>query len=247
MKKTVLITGVSRGLGRALAETALERGLAVTGMGRHCCPVLGQHAAFGFIRADLAALERIEGVLRQGLDAGSGPDIVILNAGIIGPLGSSGKVSVGEIESVLGINTMANKVIIDTLMKRESRPSQIVGISSGAAFNGSGGWLAYSMSKAALNLLLRVYAHEFPETHFAAVAPGIVRTAMTESVRAQPRDERFAANERIGKAFDEGRVMTPESASNRFWDLLPAIGSQPSGAYVDVRNLDPAGSFRPSS
>ncbi|ASQ89612.1 hypothetical protein CHL67_00485 [Prosthecochloris sp. GSB1] len=245
MKKTVLVTGVSRGIGKALAETALERGLEVIGMGRHCCAVLEQRAAFEFIRADLAALERIEGLLGQGLSNRSGPDIVILNAGVIGPLGSSGKVSVREIESVLGINTMANKVIIDTLLKREPRPSHIVGISSGASFNGSGGWLAYSMSKAALNLLLRVYAHEFSSTHFAAVAPGIVQTAMTESVRAQPRDERFPANERIGKAFDEGRAMTPASAAERFWDLFPAIGSQPSGAYVDLRNLEPAGGVPP--
>ncbi len=235
--KKVLVTGVSRGFGKALAETALLQGCRVVGVGRRCPASLEDREAFEFIRADLAALETIGTKLARGLGKKNSPDVVFLNAGVGGPIGSSGEVSVGEIESVLRINTLANKVVLDALLERSSQPAQVVGISSGASFNGSGGWLAYSMSKAALNLLLRVYSHEFPRTHFSAVAPGIVRTAMTESICEQPLDERFPANARIRKAFEEGRAHDPDNAAERLWELLPAILAQPSGAYVDVRNL----------
>ena len=237
MTKIVLVTGVSRGFGKALAETALERGCRVLGMGRRCPASLEDHKAFEFIRVDLAALETIGVKLAKGLGKKNSPDVVFLNAGVGGPIGSSGGVNVGEIESVLRINTLANKVVLDTVLERKPQPAQVIGISSGASFNGSGGWLAYSMSKAALNLLLRVYSHEFPRTHFSAVAPGIVRTAMTESICEQPLDDRFPANARIRKAFDEGRALPPDTAAEKLWELLPAILAQPSGVYVDVRNL----------
>jgi len=235
--QTVLITGVSRGLGLGLANEALHRGFSVVGVGRHCAPDLAERESFRFVELDLSATEKIEAGLQRGVPASEQIDCALLSAGTHGPLRVSASVSVAEIESVIRLNTLANKVILDWLLAREHAPQQVVGISSGAAFNGSGGWLAYCLSKTSLNLLLRVYSSEFPGTHFAAVAPGLVNTQMLDAIRRQPPDERIPANERIRTAYKEGRVQEPDEAARRLWDSLKSIRDQPSGSYVDVRNL----------
>ena len=55
--------------------------------------------------------------------------------------------------------------------------------------NGSKGWGAYSLSKAGLNMLLKVYAKEMPETHFTALAPGIIDTPMVQHIIKNVNDE----------------------------------------------------------
>ena len=85
---------------------------------------------------------------------------MLLNAGVLGEIKDLSDTTLAEIAAVMDVNVWANKVIYDTLRELDTRIQQLVAISSGAAFNGSGGWGAYSMSKSALNLMFRVYAHE---------------------------------------------------------------------------------------
>lgn len=64
----------------------------------------------------------------------------------------------------MDINVWANKLIIDDLAARHVAPRRIVLISSGAGVVGNHGWGAYALSKAALNMLAQLYAHELPST-----------------------------------------------------------------------------------
>jgi len=235
--RRILITGVSRGLGLSLAREALRRGFGVVGVGRACSAELATSESFRFVELDLSATERIEAGLARAVPEAERIDCAVLNAGTHGPIRLSASVSIAEIESVMRLNTMANKVILDWLMARKETPEQVVGISSGAAFNGSGGWLPYCLSKSSLNLLLRVYSFEFTGTHFAAVAPGLVRTEMLESIRRLPLNERIPANARIRSAYAEGRVLEPEEVARKFWDSMHEVRNKPSGSYMDLRNI----------
>ena len=76
------------------------------------------------------------------------------------------------------INVWSNKVICDWLLKSIPEIYQIVFMSSGAAVNGNRGWGSYSLSKATLNMLAKLYAAEAKQTHFSALAPGLVDTAI---------------------------------------------------------------------
>jgi NAD(P)-dependent dehydrogenase (short-subunit alcohol dehydrogenase family) len=141
-----------------------------------------------------------------------------------------------EIGKVMDVNVWANKVLLDVVIG-SCTVEQVVAISSGSAFNGSGGWGAYSISKSALNLLVRVYAHEHPEIHFTALAPGLVHSDMLGYVLSLPDDPRYAANGRIRRAARESRTFTPAQAAASVLARLRDLVDQPSGAYVDVRRL----------
>ena len=114
------------------------------------------------------------------------------------------------------INLWANKELIDTLHKH-AQVKQIVGMSSGAAVNGSKGWGAYSLSKAALNMLLNVYAKEMPETHFTALAPGVIHTPMVQHILENVNDEVYPSARRL----KEGEIRSPEKAAKLLVETFP--------------------------
>lgn len=235
----VLLTGVHTGLGLALARTCLERGARVWGISRREPDSLAGAAGFAFRAIDLADHASIRPGVEALLDDCDGLDLAILNAGIFGEIGDLADRTVDELRTVMDVNVWANKELVDALFALGRGPAQVVGISSGAARSGSGGWGAYSISKAALNLLLRVYSSERPESHFAAVAPGIVDTPMTRSIRdAQVDDPRYGANAKVRRAFEEGSIRTPERAAAALLDRLDEYREHPSGAFLDVRQLE---------
>ena len=100
------------------------------------------------------------------------------------------ELAVDEMKRVMEINVWANKTVLDWLHNSAVRVDQVVMISSGAAVLGNRGWGGYALSKAALNMLARLYAHEFPQTHLCALAPGIIDTAMMDYLCEQAGDHR---------------------------------------------------------
>lgn len=234
--KSVLITGIHTGLGHALARIYLDEGWQVYGVSRTPPEEIAADPRLRFAALDLRRFNAIPGVLRELLQKTDALDLVLLNAGVLGEIKDLRSTSVDELREVMDVNVWSNKVLIDTLLG-EIRVKQVVAISSGAAFNGSGGWGAYSISKSALNLLVRVYAHEHPKTHFTALAPGIVDTPMIRYILDQPENPRYAANGRIRAAQRESRVLPPETAAAMVHRRVPELLERQSGAYVDIRQM----------
>lgn len=238
----VLITGVSSGLGRAVATCCVARGFEVFGLSRRPCDIDGVR----FVSADLSDHGSIAGKLAELLEGVDALDYVLLNAGVLGAIKDLAETSYDEIRAVMDVNVWANKALIDALLGSTTsagatsvrRVSQIIGVSSGAAKSGSGGWGGYSISKAALNLLLRVYAGEHPDTHFTALAPGVIETTMIRTILSAPDDPRHEANGRLRAANAEGRIMAPDTAAARLVDALPGLRDRfASGAYADIREM----------
>ncbi len=69
---------------------------------------------------------------------------------------------------------------MDWLLEWGRPVRQVIMVSSGATVLGNKGWGAYALSKAGLNMLARLYDHEFPDTHISALAPGLIDTAMMD-------------------------------------------------------------------
>jgi len=103
--------------------------------------------------------------------------------------------------------------------------------------NGSGGWGAYSISKASLNLLFRVCAHEHPETHFTCLAPGLIHSQMLDYVCSLPDNERYPAVSRVKSAVGTERMQSPAKAAERLIAALPKLLDYPSGSYLDIREI----------
>ena len=229
--KNILITGVSSGLGAALAKEYLENGDTVYAIGKTIPKKLDQYPHFFFFPYDLSETFMIQSTLKDFLQHRSF-DIVILNAGLLGDIQTLSQTDLMDAKAVMEVNVWANKELIDTL-HAHAQVKQIVGISSGAAVNGSKGWGAYSLSKAGLNMLLSVYAKELPEIHFTALAPGIIRTPMVQHIIDKVNDETYPS----AKQLKEGDIRTPEKAAKLLIGTFPKLLEYESGSFLDVRKM----------
>ncbi len=236
----MLITGASSGIGLGLARAALTRGTQVLALQRRSSPLLGE-SRFSERLHDLtdetgtaAAVQRLLGDRRR-------VDLVVLNAGVLGTIADLNETSLDDIRRVMEINTWANKTLLDALFGAGCTIDQVVGISSGAAVSGNRGWNAYALSKAAFVMLLKLYAAERPQTHFCSVAPGLVDTAMQDVLcsRDAATMERFPSLQRIASRRGTPDMPSPDGVAERLLDCFEAVRTEPSGAFVDIRNFTP--------
>lgn len=234
--KTILITGVSRGLGHGLALACLERGDTVLGLGRKAAADLESQSNFHFAQADVSDGDACAAALGTLLGDRDRIDCVILNAGILGPIADMQDQSIDTMKEVLDVNLWANKTLLDQLLGRNVTIAQIVAISSGAAVNGNRGWGGYSISKAALNMLVKLYAKECEDIHFSALAPGLIDTGMQEQIRAMPDENPFPSVAKLKAASGTDAMPNSTTAGQ---SVLAALERLPdlieSGEFADVR------------
>ncbi len=229
----ILITGASRGLGLGLAEHFLERGERVHHLGRRPCPLTSERLRQQSV--DLADLDAIPAAL-DALDPPR-PELAILNAGVLGRIQDLAETAMDEARSVMDINLWANKAIVDWLIRKRRSPKQLVLISSGASVNGNRGWGAYSISKAALNMMAKLYAAEMPDSHVVAYAPGLVHTAMQDYLCHEVDSERFPSIRHLQNAYGSEHMPDPRRAARLIADSFTTCLQQPSGSFVDIRQL----------
>jgi len=226
----VFITGIGSGLGEALAKVYLESGHEVYALSRFLPKSLRDFDKLFFIPCNLHAHEKLPEVLRELLEDVD-LDIAILNAGILGELKDMSDTALFEIEAVMDLNVWANKVIIDYLKLHP--PKQIVAISSGASVSGARGWNAYAISKAALNMMIKLYAAEMPYTHLTSLAPGLIETPMMKHILTHANAAKFPVVQRLAAS----QRLNPLDAAMLLIDIFPRLKEFPSGEYVDVRDL----------
>ncbi|MCW8943436.1 MAG: SDR family NAD(P)-dependent oxidoreductase [Sedimenticola sp.] len=239
MSRTVLITGNSSGLGLGLTEAYLAQGFEVYGVSRRGCSKTDHKLKD--IRCDLTDYEAVPLALETLLMGIGHLDAVVLNAGILGKMQDMADTSLEDIQSVMEANVWSNKVLLDWLLRSGIRVDQIVLISSGAATNGSRGWGAYALSKATLNMLTQLYAHEFAHSHLTALAPGLIDTAMQDVLCDQDQVDanQFPSVEKLRAARGTEAMPTPHEAGTLIANLIPSLKQLPSGSFADVRTFKP--------
>jgi len=183
---TALITGASRGLGRALAAALNDRGWRLVIDGRDA----------GRLAATAAALPRPELVValagdvtdpahRAALAAAVGPhlDLLVNNASDLGPspLPRLAELRPEEFTRVLAVNTVAPLAMLQAVLPALGTGGRVVDISSDAAVEAYAGWGGYGASKAALDHLTAVLAAEHPDLLVYAVDPGDMATDMHQA------------------------------------------------------------------
>lgn len=234
MGRNVFITGISSGLGLGLTEHYLEQGDTVYGLSRRGADL--ENERLHQSRADLGDLDAIKAVLNQLI--GDTPiDLAILNAGLLGEFKPMPELSLDELRQSMDVNVWANKQILDWFAAHPA-PRQVVMISSGAAITGNKGWGAYALSKAALNMLAQLYAHDLPDSHVSAFAPGLIHTAMQDHIYNEVDEKRFPSVKRLKEARDTPAMPEPEEAARIVAGAIDQLpGRIESGQYTDVRQL----------
>jgi NAD(P)-dependent dehydrogenase (short-subunit alcohol dehydrogenase family) len=233
----ILITGTSKGIGAALAMKYLEKGHKVFGISRITNEKLNANDDFTFLSLDLSDFKQVEEKLPPFLQQAGNTDLVILNAGILNEIKDLKDTPIEEIKKVMDVNVWVNKLIIDICCENLEKVGQVVAISSGAAVSGSRGWNAYSLSKAALNMLIDLYAKEHATIHFSAIAPGIIDTGMQDYISSLPDTLDYPAVKKLKKAKNTPDMPPPEEVSEKLVKAFRKALDCRSGSFLDVREF----------
>ncbi len=231
----VLITGHSSGIGAGLTKVLLAAGNNVLGLSRSrwtkTHPNLYQETI------DLHNESEVTSALsRLVYEKFKKPDLIFLNAGVLGSIASLKNTKKEELQYVMQINVWINKVILDWFLDRELFPEQIIAISSGAAIRGNFGWSSYALSKSTLNMLTQLYAHEFHKSHLLALAPGYVDTKMQAALRRKSASE-FPSLEALHQAHGTSRMPSPDNVAYKIIENLAEFKKLKSGSYFDLRTI----------
>jgi len=191
-----IVTGVSRGLGEALATELLAQGATVVGIGRtasarHRSPRY-RHVACDLARPGLVAAAVLP-AFREIAAQKPASVTLINNAAVVAPVGLLGRLDAAEVETALATNVAAPLVLVDLLLRAfpDSVPRRIINISSGAAQTAIAGSAAYCMSKAALEMLTRAVVADGASRAIECVSlrPGIFETGMQQYMRSLDPEE----------------------------------------------------------
>lgn len=215
-----LVTGASRGIGRATAIELAARGYGVA-VNFHkdeegACEtvrIIGEAGGFAFeARADVSNPEDVSAMMRSMDQRGLVLKVLVCNAGITRDtlLGAS---EAADFEALLQVNFMGAVHCIREASRRmiSRRKGSIVNISSVAAQKPGRGQSNYAASKGALESLTKALAVELSPRNIRvnAVAPGVIETAMTEELRKVAPEEinRRILMRRPGKCEEVAKVI----------------------------------------
>jgi len=226
-ERIAVVTGVSKGLGAALAAALLERGANVVGIGRSAAPGLGSDR-FRLVVADLADTAALPARARALFDelASRSPDAIALlnNAAVATPAGTIGAVDDDELARSFAVNLVAPAILANGLVRSfADRPGdrRLINVSSGAAAHAIPGAGAYSATKAGLEMLTFAVSAEQGLDGIAAITirPGIIDTPMQKFMRAQPAD-RVPSVDMFLEFHESGSLVPPETTAGKIVEHL---------------------------
>ncbi len=243
--RSVLVTGASRGIGRAVATRFAEGGDRVAVHHRDSAPLAEQLVAalpgegHVVVRADLADPEEVRAMVDAAADALGGLDVLVNNAGVFGAAEQRHPVFDTSYEHwqqqwrrTLDVNLLgaANATWCAARHMRERGGGRIVNVSSRGAFRGEPTFPAYGASKAGLNALGQSLALALAPHGIAVttVAPGFVETDMAAAVLDGPQGDAVRGQSPFG------RVARPEEVAAAVVYLASPQAEWASGAVLDL-------------
>jgi 3-hydroxy acid dehydrogenase/malonic semialdehyde reductase len=191
IKRTVLVTGASSGIGRAIAQNLLQQGHAVIGVSRDCRKFTRQMDNFSPVQLDLRQLSELPQKIRQLQQAFPEIDAVVFSAGM-GQFGSVEEFSYAQIEALMTLNFTSQVFVTKALLPvlKYKANSDLIFIGSEAALKGSRKGAVYSASKFALRGFTQALREECGKSNVRVclINPGMVKTAFFEQLTFEPGD-----------------------------------------------------------
>lgn len=231
--KNIFITGISSGIGKGVALYFAEMNYKVYGISRRELDY--SHPNIHHQTCDILDFEASRIKITKLLGE-TELEIVLLNAGILGKISTLKESKIKDLENTMHTNLWAQKNLIDLFLGLNNIKT-IMAISSGAAIKGTPGWSGYSLSKAALNMLIQLYASENPSIKFIALAPGLVDTNMQEYISTQIDLSKFPNFKRLKDARGTQAMPSIEDFGKLFYSKLDQILKTNSGEFIDLRNI----------
>ncbi len=240
--KSILVTGASRGIGKAIAialgEVGANVGVTYTGSSasseanaREVCDAIQKAGAKGqLIPLDLSSEDQINAAVDTMVKSFGRLDGLVNNAGIvIDQLTMRYKSE--DFDKLMNVNLKGTflmcKAALRPLMKAGG--GSIVNMSSVVGEMGNAGQVPYSASKAALLGLTKSLAREIGsrQVRVNAIAPGFIETDMTHSMTPEQKDA-------LNKNIALGRVGSPQDIANGTLYLLSPVSAYVTGHVLSI-------------
>ena len=236
--KTAVVTGGSRGIGRSIVLTMASQGANVTFLYRSNEAATEEtlEAASGLSgvvnakKIDIRDAKACESAIDQIAEDAGKIDILVNNAGItrdniLGLMTNSELSDVLE-TNVIGVFNILRPVIPYMVSQRRGR---IINISSVAGEKGGRGQTNYAASKGAINALTKSLAVELAPKNILVncVAPGMIETDMTESIRQQ-------AGDMVKSKILLGRFGQPEDVAKAVLFFASSLSDYVTGQVLHV-------------
>ncbi|GAB4465624.1 MAG: SDR family oxidoreductase [Burkholderiaceae bacterium] len=245
-----ILTGASRGLGRALAQQLLAPERTLLTISRKPDHTIEATAAMKGARIeqwaldlahDIGAAARLEAWLQAQPRDRFATATLINNAGVLGQVGPIDASDAETLAAVLRVGLEAPLVLTGAFLRATRAwhaQRRVLNISSGAGRRPIAGWAAYCAAKAGLDHFSRVTAldeQRLPNpARIVSLAPGVIDTDMQGQLRASD-PAGFPDIEQFKQLKASGQLATPEAAAARVLAYLarPDFGSNP---VADVRD-----------
>ncbi|MEN0045437.1 MAG: SDR family oxidoreductase [Bacteroidota bacterium] len=239
--KTVLITGGSRGIGRATAVAFAKAGAKVainfvsnTKAAKECIELLEGDGHIA-IRADIGHASAAQHLVKEAVKEFGQLDILVNNAGVHTehPIDNCTYEQWREAwQEAIGINLIgaANVTYCATQQMIQQGGGRIVNVSSRGAFRGEPDQPAYGASKAGLNAMSQSLAQALARHNIfvGVVAPGFVETDLAKEILGGPRGEGIRQQSPLG------RVAKPEEVARGVLFLASEGSEFMTGAILDI-------------
>ncbi len=236
--KVSLITGSTRGIGRAIAEKLAQSGstVIITGTSREKAESVAKEIsekysvdAFG-VEMNLLSEESIKKAFEEINQKVDGIDILVNNAGITRDKLFL-RMSLQDWEEVIKVNLTGTFLVTQNAIKKmlKQRWGRIVNISSVVGFTGNVGQTNYATTKAGLVGFTKSLAKELAPRNILvnAVAPGFIETDMTAVLSEEIK-------ENYKKQIPMGRFGSPEEVANVVLFLVSDLASYITGEVIHV-------------
>jgi len=223
--RTMVVSGASSGIGRAIASLLLEQGHRVIGLGRDFSKCDIRHPEFLPVCIDLAVLDTLPAALDRLDKSHPGIDALICCAGR-GRFGSLEEFSCTQLRTLIDLNLTSHICLVRTLMpgmKQRSR-GDIILMGSEAALAGGRRGSVYSAAKFGLRGFAQALRQECATSgiRVTIINPGMVKTAFFDELEFRPGD-------------DPGNYILPEDVARAALAVLDTR----AGTVIDEINLSP--------
>lgn len=223
--KTVLLTGISSGLGQAFFDYLITKELNLCCISRRFLPyqqeIAQSKANISLVKHDLNDTDNLVSKINEalGLVLKLSEEIVFINnAGMINPIGGIGKLDEKALEESIKVNFHSPVLISNYLFSlSQDKIIKILNISSGAANYPIAGWPMYCSTKAGIKMFFDVLAEQFKNNQNVMVHnidPGVMDTQMQTIIRKSGNDD-FPMHEYfVGLKSDE-KLLLPEQVAEK--------------------------------
>lgn len=226
IKRTILVTGATSGIGRAIAEKLLQLGHFVIGTSRDCSQFKISHKSFSDMEIDFSQLGSIEAKIKKLEKQYPALDAIIFSAGF-GQFGAIEQFSNQQIEKLMAVNFTSQALITSILISglKTKAQSNLIYIGSEAALHGSRKGTVYCASKFALRGFTQALRDECgtSSVRVSLINPGMVKTSFFDKLTFQPGE-------------DERHALLPEDIA----ETVNYILNSNKHSVIDEINLNPA-------